>query len=105
MDVYNVNITDLAKQDIRDIALYITTELHEPVISEKNTNAILDAILTLEEMPYRIGLVKDNRLAELGIRPLYVNNYTVFFSINESEKIVNIVRVIYSRRDWITLLQ
>ena len=31
MEVYRTNITDIAKQDIRDINSYITNELHEPV--------------------------------------------------------------------------
>ena len=70
----------------------------------KTNDAILDAIFTLEEMPERIGFVKDARLAGKGIRPLYVKNYTVFFRIGESERVVDIVRVMYSRRDWAALL-
>ena len=104
MDEYRIGISDLAKQDIRDVAVYITQELQEPGIAEKTTNAILDAIITLEKMPDRIGLVKDKRLADKGIRPLYVKNYTVFFRIEESTKSVDIVRVLYSRRDWASIL-
>ena len=104
MGEYRVNITDLAKQDITKTAAHITYEFQEPTIAVKTTDAILDAIFTLEEMPDRIGLVKDERLAEKGIRPLYVKNYTVFFRIEESARVVDIVRVLYSRRDWTSLL-
>jgi len=104
MDEYRVNITDLAKQDIIETAAHITYEFQEPAIAVKTTDAILDAIFTLEEMPDRIGLVKDERLAEKGIRPLYEKNYTVFFRIEESARVVDIVRVLYSRRDWTSLL-
>ena len=104
MEVYRVNITDTAKQDIRDVGKHITDELQEPAIAVKTINAILDAIDTLEQMPDRISFVKDKRLATQGIRPLYVKNYTVFFSIKKSPNTVSIVRVLYSHRDWASIL-
>jgi len=84
MDAYRIIISELAKQDIRDTATHIANEFQEPVIAEKTADAILNAIFTLESMPDRIGFVKDKRLADIGIRPLYVKNYTVFFRIDES---------------------
>ena len=100
----DIIISSLAKQDIRATAAYIRYELLEPTIAEKTTEAILDAIFTLEDMPARIGLVNDERLAVRQIRRLHVKNYSVFFRINEAIKTVEIVRVIYSRRDWSSLL-
>jgi len=35
MEAYRTNITDIAKQDIRDINSYITNELHEPVVARQ----------------------------------------------------------------------
>jgi len=102
--VYRINITDAAKQDIRDIGKYITDEFQEPIVAEKTTDAVLDAIFTLEQMPDRITFVKDKRLAGQGIRPLYVKNYTVFFRIETSPNVVDVVRVLYSHRDWATIL-
>ena len=104
MGEFNVNISDLAKRDVRNIAAYIWHDLHEPVTAEKTTTAILDAISTLEDMPARVGLVNDERLAEKQVRGLQVKNYTVFFRIDEIVKTVEIIRVIYSRRDWAMLL-
>ena len=104
MVVYRVSITDEAKQDIRDVGRHIEDAFQEPSIATNTTNAILDAIDTLEQMPDRISFVKDKRLAALGIRPLYVKSYTVFFRIEESTRVVDIVRVLYSRRDWSSLL-
>ena len=104
MKAYRINIAVVAKQDIRDIKTYITNELQEPVIAINITNAILDAIDSLEQMPDRIALVKDKRLAAQGIRPLYVKNYTVFFRIDDSFDVVEVVRVLYSHRDWASIL-
>ena len=104
MSEYKVVISDLAKQDIRDTASYIMNNLKEPTIAENTINAILDAIFTLEDMPARIPLVNDERLAKMQIRGLQVKRYTAFFRINEISKVVDIVRVLYARRDWQVLL-
>ena len=104
MGVYNVDISDLAKQDIRGITSYIRNDLQEPTIAENTTDAILDTISTLDDMPARIPLVNNERLAKQGIRGLQINNYTAFFRITETLKTVNIIRVLYSRRDWQALL-
>ena len=104
MKVFKINIADTAKQDIRDIRKYITDEFQEPVAAANTTESILEAITTLEQMPDRIALVKDKRLAAQGLRPLYVKNYTVFFRINKSHDSIDIVRVIYSHRDWASIL-
>ena len=104
MGVYRVSITDLAKQDIRRIASYIKNDLQEPEIAIKTVDAILDAIYTLENMPLRIKLANDDRLAGKGIRGLGVESYTVFFRVFDSPKTVEVIRVLYSRREWQALL-
>jgi len=104
MNKYRVKISDLAKQDIRGIARYIKYNLQEAAIAEKTTETILDAILTLEDMPARISLVNDKRLANKQVRGLRVKNYLVFFRINSATMTVEIIRVLYFRRDWAALL-
>ena len=54
-------------------------------------------------MPARIGLVNDERLAKKQVRGLHVKNYAAFFRINETLKTVEVIRVMYSRRDWPTI--
>ena len=109
MEKYLIDISDIAKHDIKSIAAYITNEFKEPVIAINTVDSIIDAIYTLEDMPDRIALVKDKHLAEKGIRPLHVKNYTVFFRINrdrrtDSKNVIDIIRVLYSHRDWASLL-
>jgi len=104
MDNYNVKISDLAKQDIRDTGAYIRDELLNPDASLNTTDTIIDEIFKLENMPARVPLVRDERLAKMGIRGLVILNYIAFFRINENSKGVDIVRVLYSRRDWKAIL-
>ena len=104
MGKYRIEISNIAKQDIRSITKYITADLQEPAIAEKTADAIIDAILTLEEMPERIRLVNDPRLAQIKVRGLQIKNYTAFFRIDEAIETVEIIRVLYSRRDWQSVL-
>jgi len=104
MKKYKVKISDLAKEDIRDIFIYIRDVLLNPIAAENTTEAILDGISKLDIMPERVAKVRDERLAKMGIRGLQIKNYTAFFRIKEELSIVDIVRVLYSRRDWQSIL-
>ncbi len=55
-------------------------------------------------MPQRNALVADKRLSTLEIRKLLVDNYIIFYVISEKEKTVMVIRILYGRRDWLTLL-
>ena len=75
----------------------IVDTLLEPVIAAKQYNRIADAILTLEQMPERIKLMDSQPERARGLRPLLVDNYTVFFVIKADT--VHIARVLYSASD------
>ena len=63
-----------------------------------------EAMLSLSDMPQRCPLVSDDRLSQMGYRKLIVKNYVVFFSIDEKNKVVDVERILYGRRDWIRFL-
>lgn len=105
MAEYRIDISSPAKADIREIAAYIANELKEPEIAENYVNLIIEAIYSLEHVPARIPTVHDDMLAAEGVRGLRIRNYTVFFTINEAEQSVTVVRVMYMRRNWPDLLQ
>ncbi|WP_208607736.1 type II toxin-antitoxin system RelE/ParE family toxin [Paenibacillus pectinilyticus] len=97
-------ITELAETDLRDIANYISTELLEPNTARKMINKIAEVIFQLEHMPFRNGLVRDERLAVNGIRHILVDSYIVFYVISEKEETVTIIRILYGKRQWSSLL-
>ncbi|MDD2443652.1 MAG: type II toxin-antitoxin system RelE/ParE family toxin [Desulfotomaculaceae bacterium] len=49
-------------------------------------------------------VVVDERLALCGIRKALVENYIVFYVISTEDKVVTIMRILYSRRNWEHLL-
>ena len=107
VDMYDVNIADSALEDLSGIAVYVKDKLKEPLIAEKLVAALKRAIFSLDAFPYRCPIVRDDLLAAQGIRGMIVENYVVFYSIveTENEKVVNVSRVLYARRNWVELLQ
>ena len=98
MKHYNVVISDKARDDMDSIHRYISETLYEPVIAAKQYDRIADAILTLEVMPERIRILDSEPERSKGLRPLIIDNYTVFFVIKDDD-IVNVARVLYSSSD------
>jgi len=104
LSTYSVHISELAERDLKEIGRYIAEEFLEPTIALKLVDKIGDAALGLEEMPQRNALVADKRLSTLGMRKLLVDNHIIFYDISEKEKTVMVIRILYGRRDWLTLL-
>ena len=89
---YNVKITDKALADMEAIYQYISEELKSPASAIRQYNRIADGILSLDMFPERIRIMESR-----DYRRLLVDNYSVFFVINDMDVIV--FRVIYSATD------
>jgi len=104
MAKYRVDISEPAEADLRDIVRYISAQLSVPVTAMKMMEAIEEALSKLSDMPHGYPLLRDDRLASMGYRRVDIKNYTAFFTINEKEKVVDVERILYARRDWTNLL-
>jgi plasmid stabilization system protein ParE len=94
---YDLLISDKAHEDMEAIYDYIAEVLLEPSVALKQYDRIAEAILSLEEIPERIKLMDSEPEHSNGLRPLLVDNYTVFFVIKANT--VHIARVLYSASD------
>ncbi len=104
MEKYQIETTEPAENDLFEVKRYISEELLEPRVAERIINKIAEAIFELEEMPLRNALVIDERLALVGIRKLIIDNYIIFYIVDEGRRIVTIIRILFGRRDWVNLL-
>ena len=104
MDRFGIEITEPAENDLYEIGNYISKELLEPDAARRKVEKIGQAILSLEEMPLRNGLVADEKFALLGIRKILIDNYVAFYIADESRKIVTILRILCIRRNWISMI-
>ena len=97
MKQYEVLISDKANEDMEAIHKYIAQTLLSPGAADKQYDRIADAILSLERMPERIKAMDSEPERSEGLRPLFVDNYTVFFVVKIDTVII--VRVLYSASD------
>jgi len=97
MKHYEVLVSDKANEDMEAIYEYIAETLLSPATAAKQYDRIADTILSLEKMPERVRVMDSEPERSEGLRPLIVDNYTVFFVIKFDT--VNIVRVLYSASD------
>ena len=86
---------------MQSIFRYITEVLYEPEIAGRVCDSIETAIFSLRRFPARYGVIGEE---SKGIHKMPVENYMVFFTVDSAAKEVHILRVIYSRRDWQSLI-
>ena len=98
--MYSLDYLPQARRDMVEIARYISHELSNPTAAEKLSLEMIEAADGLTDFPYK------NRVYQL-IRPLkweyrgqIVQNYIMFYYVDENQKLVTIARVIYARRDY-----
>lgn len=102
MDKYNIEYSKEAKQDLIDIKKYIKYNLQEPDTAKRLINKIRIEINKLKNKPKLYAIIDDDFIKKLRIRKIIVDNYIVFYRINNTS--IQIVRILYGRRNWINLL-
>ncbi len=102
MNKYNIEYSKESKQDLIGIKQYIKYNLQEPETSQKLISKIRNEINNLKSNPEIYAIIDDGLIKKLEIRKLIVDNYIVFYRIKNNN--IEIVRVMYGRRNWINLL-
>ena len=102
MKKYNIEYSMESKQDLIDIKRYIKYNLQEPNTAQKLITKIKKEIDSLKDNPEMYSIIDDDIIKRFKIRKLVIDNYIVFYRINNEN--IQIVRVMYGRRNWITLL-
>jgi plasmid stabilization system protein ParE len=49
--------------------------------------------------------VQDNYLASFAYRSIRIKNYVLYYIVDEGKNIVNIIRLLYNKRNWINILK
>ncbi len=97
---YKVQLSLIAKNDLRRIIMYIKDELQEPNIARKYAKLIKEEIKQLEYSPQKFAIIDIEIPNYDNIRKLIIKNYIAFYRINENEKIVYIDRILYGASNW-----
>lgn len=96
---YQVMYTAGARKDLKNIFQYISEELLAPENAAGQTNRIMAAIRNMDIMPHRNRLYEEEPWHSQGLRFVPVDHYLVFYRIDDEDRRVYIVRIMYGGRD------
>lgn len=98
MDQYHIDFALQAKEHLK-IYNYIKNVLASPIAARRTVSLIKNEIILLKTSPIRVQLVSEEPWYSLGVRRSRVKNYYIYFMVDEVNKIVHVVAIIYARRD------
>lgn len=102
---YLVHITATAERDIIRAADHIEFTLKNPTAAEHLLDVATEQINSLADLPEKFRLVDDPVLASWGIRFIIVNNYLAFYTIDNEKQMVIVVRFLYQKSKWNSILR
>lgn len=100
MNKYNVKILDEAKDDIKEIIIYIKTKLKEIESAKQYSKAFKKEISKLENTANVYSVIDNEITGKSDIRKINVKNFMIFYRIIEEIKEVQIIAVYYSGSNW-----
>lgn len=106
MTEYSLVITAPALEDLNDIRSYIADRLNNPSAASEFSDKIFHYAESLILFPKRNRVRKKIEKGRkiLGIRYMPVDNFIIIYCVDDSKHTVNILRVMYGRRNLTSIM-
>ena len=98
-------LTQKAESDLDGIVLYIAIELSNPQAASDFVDKLQDNIEEARNFPESGSLVYNEFLQVENVWKKLVGNYTMYYLPDAAEKIIYILRIIYSKRNMDEILK
>ena len=96
---YKVGYSEDALDDLREIYAYIANELLVTETAAAQVDRIRKEVRSLNFMPARYTLVEWEPWHSMKMHQLPVDNFIVYYLVDDQEMAVTVVRVFYGGRD------
>lgn len=103
--MYKVEYLPIALRDMVEIAEYISFELSNPMAADRLSEEMIEAGNRLVEFPYSYPAYIPIRPLKHEYRKLLVQNYILFYWVDEEKELVTIARAVYAKMDYERLLK
>jgi plasmid stabilization system protein ParE len=103
--MYKLYFSKSYRRDVDATYVYIKNKLEAPMAADNLVMEILEKLNTIKENPRIRPLVKDKYLASLGYRSINAKNYTIFYIIGSDDKHIKVIRFLYNKRNWMSILK
>ena len=97
--IYEVEVSEQAGRDLREIFENIAFELQSPENAIGQLDRLEEQILSLDAMPKRYRKYEREPWKSRELHILSVDNYVILYIPNSDKKVVTILRVMYAGRD------
>lgn len=96
---YSIKITPQAFAHLQEIRNYIECELNAPAAAKKMLLLFKHKMNQLALMPQSYPTIEEEPWGSQGVRKSSANNYYIYYWIDDVNKEVHILAVIYNKRD------
>ena len=96
---YKVGYSEDALNDLREIYAYIANELLVPETAAAQVGRIRKEVRSLDFMPARYALVEWDPWHSMKMHQLPVDNFIVYYLVDDEEMAVTVVRIFYGGQD------
>lgn len=103
--MYKLEYLPIACQDMVEIVRYISGELENPAAADRLAEELIEAGDSIPAFPYANPAYTPIRPLKHEYRKLLVQNYFMFYWVDEDKQLVTVACVIYARRDFEQLLE
>ena len=103
--MYRIEYLPVARQDMIEIVRYISQKLQNPTAAEHLAVELIEAGNSIPRFPYANPSHTPIRPLKHEYRKLLVQNYFIFYWVDEAEQLVTVARVVYAKRDYERLLE
>lgn len=103
--MYKLEYLPIALQDIVEIVNYISHTLKNQESASNLAESFIEKAESLLIFPYKNPVCQLIRPLKYEYRKILVENYIMFYRVDEEKKLVTIARVIYAKRDFSNLLK
>ena len=100
---YDIVVTNPAQDDLEEILNYISVDLSAPKSAIEMLNKITSIFENLSINPLMYPLCNIDNLKAKNYRKAVINNYLMFYRVDDKNETIYIMRFIYGRRDYINL--
>lgn len=102
---FKVKFTATAKEDLRNIAIYIAEASGEKSVAVNFVNELRQKTKILEDFPESGSLPRDRVMLSAGYRFLVHKEYLIFYHYEAKEEISYILAIFNAKRDYTRVMR
>lgn len=100
-EIYEIEFTEDAREEIRDIYEYISKNLFAEEAAKRLMRKMRESIMSLGESPEICKKIEKTDKRKRDFRRMVIDNYIILYTIDKTKKIIYISHMYYGRRNYL----